>query len=46
MLFNPNHLYEGISKNYSWRRMQSQPNFNQRLLDKIDTTNHTVTNFF
>ena len=46
MLFNANHLYEGISKNYSWQRMQSQPNFNQRLLDKIDTTNHTVTNFF
>ncbi len=46
MLFNPNHLYEGISKNYSWRRMQSQPNINQKLIDKIDTTNNTVTNFF
>ena len=46
MLFNPNHLYEGISKNYSWRTMQSQPNFDQRLIDKIDTTNPTVTNFF
>ena len=46
MLFNANHLYEGISKNYSWQRMQSQPNFNQRLIDKIDTTNHNVTNFF
>ena len=46
MLFNPNHLYEGISKNYSWRTMQSQPNYDQRLIDKIDTTNPTVTNFF
>ena len=46
MLFNANHLYEGISKNYSWRTMQSQPNFDQRLIDKIDTTNPTVTNFF
>ncbi len=46
MLFNPNHLYEGISKNYLWRRMQSQPNINQKLIDKIDTTNNTVTNFF
>ena len=32
--FNPNFLFEGISKNYSRRLMQSEPNMNARLIDK------------
>ena len=46
MLFNPNHLYEGISRNYSFRSMGSEPNINARLIDKIDTTNNSVSEFF
>ena len=45
MYFNPNFLFEGISKNYSRRLMQSEPNMNARLIDKIDTTSNIANNF-
>ena len=38
MNFNSNFLFEGISKIYSRILIQSEPNLNARLIDKINIT--------